>query len=183
MPLLDSVALAKSLGLRPKSKATLDELIANPKISQVDAYLKHHKTTSRPTARAHAARLTAKDNSKIYTAAHVGIAKKNIVHMASDNSVQPATRLKANQDILDRNEGKPTIKTISTTRNLNINIEASEQLKSQFTEFLKQKTQSWAILSHSKPFSILTWALLSSFQVNGMSWNTYCTTRPQGVKL
>jgi len=142
MPLLDSVALAKSLGLRPKSKATLDELIANPKISQVDAYLKHHKTTSRPTARAHAARLTAKDNSKIYTAAHVGIAKKNIVHMASDNSVQPATRLKANQDILDRNEGKPTIKTISTTRNLNINIEASEQLKSQFTEFLKQKTQS-----------------------------------------
>lgn len=140
MSKLDSAALAKSLKLRPKSVKTLDEIINNPKIAQVDAYLMHHKTTNRPTARSKAAQLVAKDSAKVYMNAHAALAKTNIVHMAV-LAKNESVRLKANQDILDRNEGKPTIKTESTTQNLNVNIEASDELKQQFTEFLRQKTQ------------------------------------------
>lgn len=137
---LDSAALAKKLRLKPKSVKTLNEIISSPKISQLEAYLKHHKTTNRKVARTEASELMAKPSAKVYLDAHAALAKTNIVHMAV-KAKNESVRLKANQDILDRNEGKPTIKTESTTQNLNVNIEASDELKAQFTEFLKQKTQ------------------------------------------
>lgn len=129
------------MALKRRTIEFADRLLADPSISQTQAYLDTHETNNKDTARIQASRLLTKPSVQIYLKKHVQMAKQNIVMMASDESVKPDTRLKANQDILDRAVGKPTIRTESTNTNLNLNIEASQELNDQFTAFLKAKTQ------------------------------------------
>lgn len=125
--------------LTKKDKAFLDKLIADDKINQTDAYLETHSTTNRNTARANASAVLAKTSSQIYLQKHVDIAKQTIVDIAK-NGEKDSDRLKASQDILDRNEGKALQKQISESRNLNINVEANEQLATDFLRFVKATT-------------------------------------------
>jgi hypothetical protein len=67
------------------------------------------------------------------------MAIKNIVAIASDIDVKAETRLKANQDILDRTIGKAIQKTEVKQENINLNIEASQELADNFAEYLKSK--------------------------------------------
>lgn len=128
--------------LKPSTKAFIDLLDGSKKhITQTDAYLATHKTTNRNAAAVEASRTLRNPNVIIYRKKHALMAVKNIVAMASDKRVHEATRLKANIDILDRFDGKAVQRVQSESTNLNINVEASEELNNQFTEFLKGKTQ------------------------------------------
>lgn len=120
-PLEEREILAKDLKLRPKSKAVLDEILDNPKISHTDAYLKHHKTNDRKTANVNAAKLLAKTSARIYTSAAVGKAKRRIVSLVESGNENIA--LKASQDILDRTEGKATQKTESVNRTVEVKLD------------------------------------------------------------
>lgn len=131
---------ARLTRLKPKSIAVLDEIIKHPEITQTEAYLRHHPTTNRNTARAEAAKLTAKPSSQIYLNKHVQMAKKTIVQIANDESVKPDTRIKAAQDILDRTEGKAIQRSINENHNLNVNVEATQELNDAFTAFLRDYT-------------------------------------------
>lgn len=126
--------------LKPKSIATLDAIIANPKISNTQAYLDNHGTTSRRSGEVGANKLMRKVEAQIYLKKHVQMAKKNIVDIAGDKNIKADTRLKANFDILDRNLGKAIQKTVSENTNLNINVEASKELADKFTEFMRSNT-------------------------------------------
>lgn len=130
----------QAIKLRPKTKAFVDLLDSNPKMTQTEAYLKTHKTTKVSTAVVEASKTLSKPNVIIYRKKHAQMAVRNIVDMASDKSIHEATRLKANVDILDRFVGKAVQKVESSSVNLNVNVEASEQLNQQFTEFLKQSS-------------------------------------------
>lgn len=125
--------------MKPKTKAFLDKLISDPKISQTDAYLETHATTNRATARAESSTSLAKPSSQIYLRKHIQKAKENIIEIAN-KSDKDETRLKASIEILDRSLGKSIQRTESQNTNLNINLEASKELADNFTAFLKQNT-------------------------------------------
>lgn len=131
----------EAIKLKPKTKAFVDLLDSNPKMNQTEAYLATHQTVSGDTARANASRSLATANVILYRKKHAQMAVRNIVDLARDKSVHEATRLKANIDILDRFAGKATQKVESSSVNLNVNLEASQELSADFTAFLKQKSQ------------------------------------------
>lgn len=118
----ESTLLAKQLKLKPKSKAVLDEILNNPKISKTEAYMKVHSTNNRNTARAAVAKLTAKPSAKIYSDRAVGKAKRRIVELVDSSNESIA--VKASQDILDRTEGK----AIQRSENLNRTVEVKLDL-------------------------------------------------------
>jgi len=120
-PLEERELLAKELGLKPKSKAVLDELIDNPKITQREAYLKHHKTNSVTTADSNASKLLSSTKARIYSDRAVGRAKKRIVSLVESGNENIA--LKASQDILDRTEGKATQKTESVNKTVEVKLD------------------------------------------------------------
>lgn len=99
--------LAKDLRLAPKTKQLIDLLIDNPKLTQTEAYLMLHDTT-RKAARTNASRALASDGAQIYRASHVSAARRRIVQLVKSGNESIA--LKAAQDILDREHGKPTQK-------------------------------------------------------------------------
>lgn len=125
--------------LKPRSKAMAKIMVEKPKLSKTDAYLETHNTTNRATARAEAAKLTAKPSFQIYKQEQVEQAKTNILDLAN-NAENESVRLKANQDVLDRNEGRATQKQITENTNLNVNIEADQQIATDFMNFLKAST-------------------------------------------
>lgn len=128
-----------SVKLKPNSKAMANFEIENPKETKTDAYLATHKTTNRATARAEASKLTAKPSYQIYKQEQVDQAKVNILDLAN-NAENESVKLKANQDVIDRNEGKATQKQITENTNLNINVEADQKLSKDFMAFMKAKT-------------------------------------------
>lgn len=128
-----------SVKLKPNSKAMAKLEVEDPKISQTEAYLATHKTTNRATARAEASKLTAKPSYQIYKQEQVEQAKVNILDLAN-NAENESVRLKANQDVIDRNEGRATQKQITENLNLNLNVEANDQIASDFLNFIKAKT-------------------------------------------
>lgn len=133
--------------LKPKTKAMLELMDSNPKLSQSTAYLMTHETKSKETARANASRLLASANVKIYRQNTEQMAKRIVVDVASHASgrrKQPAFQrlaLDAANSILDRNLGKPTIKQETQATSLNLNVEASQELNDAFTAFLKDSTK------------------------------------------
>lgn len=125
--------------LKPKSKAMADLELSNPKISKTDAYLATHNTTNRATARAEAAKLTAKPSYQLYKQEHVQAAANTVVHL-SQHAENENTRLSAANSLLDRELGKATLTTETKNTNLNVNVEASEETAQAFTEFMKKNT-------------------------------------------
>ena len=65
-----------------------------------------------------------------YTNEQLSQARNNIVTLANDiQGVKPETRLKANQDIIDRNEGRAVQKIHQTTEGIQINIDLTSSLE------------------------------------------------------
>lgn len=127
--------------MKPKTKAFADKLLADPKISPTQAYLDTHQTTNRTTATVEASKNLRKPNVRIYMNKHIKMAGTNIVDMASDKTIKAETRLKANQDILDRTVGKAIQRSINENTNINLNIEGSKELSEAFTAFLNGSTK------------------------------------------
>lgn len=96
--------LAKQLRIKPKTKAMVDLLHANPKLSQTEAYIRTHETNNRTVAKNEASKLLTKPSVMIYKASAVKKAKERIVSLVDSGNEQIA--LKASQDIIDRTEGK-----------------------------------------------------------------------------
>lgn len=133
------MAIKTNTRLTRKDKAYLDLLIKDDKIDQTDAYMRTHDTT-RDTARANSSRVLAKASSQIYLQNHVDIASQAIVSIAGNEEAKDSDRIKASQDILDRTHGKALIKQITENTNLNVNVEASDQLAADFLSYIKQAT-------------------------------------------
>ena len=113
--------LAKEYGIKPKTKAMIDLMNENPKLSATEAYIRTHETEDRKSASVSASKLLAKPNVIGYKDSAVRKAKRRIVSLVdSDNE---NTALKAAQDILDRNEGKAIQKTENTSRTVEVKLD------------------------------------------------------------
>jgi predicted ATPase len=115
--------LAKSLGLKPRSKAFLDLLLEDPTLSQTEAYIRTHETNDRATARARASEIATKSSAMIYKDSAVGKAKRRIVQLV--NSDNESIALKASQDIIDRTSGKAVQKQDITSRTVEVKLDLS----------------------------------------------------------
>lgn len=113
--------LAKELKLKPKTKAFVDKLIDEPKLSQTEAYIQTHETNNRDTAKVEASKLLTKPNVQIYKDSAVIKAKKRIVALVDSDNENIA--IKASQDIIDRVEGKAVQKNESTQRTVNVMLD------------------------------------------------------------
>lgn len=113
-------------GLKPKSIQVLDKLLADPKISQTDAYLDVHKTTDRTTARNNASQLMKKESAQIYMQKHIDKATKRIVELVGTDKQDIA--LRASQDILDRTHGKATQRVEQHTTGVTLTIDLTSSL-------------------------------------------------------
>lgn len=114
-------SLAKQLRLKPKTKAFIDLMNDNPKLSATEAYIQTHETTNRVAAGNNASRVLKKANVIGYKDAAVNKAKRRIVSLVdSDNE---NTALKASQDIIDRNEGKAIQKNESISRTVEVKVD------------------------------------------------------------
>ena len=113
--------LAKQLRIKPKTKAMVDLLHANPKLSQTEAYIRTHETNNRTVAKNEASKLLTKPSVMIYKASAVKKAKERIVSLVdSDNE---NISLKASQDILDRTEGKAQQKNGDVSRTVHVSLD------------------------------------------------------------
>lgn len=113
--------LAKQLRIKPNTKAMVDKLLANPGMSQTQAYIETHQTNNRVVARNEASKLLAKPSVAIYKASHIKKAKSRIVSLVdSDNE---SIALKASQDIIDRTEGKAQQKDGDVSRTVHVSLD------------------------------------------------------------
>lgn len=116
-------ALAKQLGLKPKTKAMIDLLESNPKLSQTEAYIRTHMTNSRKTAGIEASKLLKKPSVIGYRDSAVKRAKLRIVTLVDSSNESIA--LKASESIIDRNEGKAVQKQDITSRTVEVKLDLS----------------------------------------------------------
>jgi hypothetical protein len=114
-------ALAKELKLRPKTKAFVDLLQSNPKLSQTQAYIDTHMTVNRNAASVEAAKLLAKPSVRIYSNNAVLRAKKKIVTLI--DSEQENIALRASESVLDRQFGKATFKSESVAKTVEVKLD------------------------------------------------------------
>lgn len=114
--------------LKTKTKAFADELLANPKISQTEAYIKTHQTNNRKSASVSASKLLAKPSVLIYLEEHTNMARKRIVSLV-DGASKEEIQLRASQDILDRTYGKPTQRAEVVTTGITLNIDLTSALE------------------------------------------------------
>ena len=113
--------LAKQLRIKPNTKAMVDKLLANPGMSQTQAYIETHETNNRTVAKNEASKLLTKPSVMIYKASAVKKAKERIVSLVdSDNE---NISLKASQDILDRTEGKAQQKNGDVSRTVHVSLD------------------------------------------------------------
>jgi hypothetical protein len=113
--------------MKTKTKAFLNELLSNPKISNTEAYIRTHQTTNRRSASVSAAKLLAKPSILIYLEEHAGYAERRITELmytAGKEEVQ----LRAAQDILDRSYGKPVMRKSEFATGVTLNIDLSTSL-------------------------------------------------------
>lgn len=113
--------------MKPKTKAFVDKLIANPKLSATTAYLETHETDKRSSARVNASQLLAQPNVHAYLASKSEIAEKSLYEVLKTSKKHKESvhwmRLSKDtaNDILDRTHGKALSRTNNV--NLNLNIE------------------------------------------------------------
>lgn len=113
--------------MKPKTKAFADELLAHPKLSNTEAYMRTHQTTNRRSASVSASRLLATPSVSIYLANHVDAATKRIVDLV-DNAGREEVQLRAAQDILDRVHGKARQKAEMSVSGVQLNIDLTSSL-------------------------------------------------------
>lgn len=118
--------------IRPKTKAFADKLMADPKITQTQAYLDTHPTSSRLAARVQASHLMAKPEVLAYMEQKAPMAEKAIVQVLNNakknkDSVQwQRLAHDSAQTILDRTYGK----AITRSNNINVSISIEDALNS-----------------------------------------------------
>ena len=113
--------LAKELGIKPRTKAMVDKLLEDPKLSQTEAYIQTHETNNRKVANIEASKLLAKPSVQIYKASAVSKAKRRIVSLVDSDNENIA--LKASQDIIDRTEGKAGHKDGDVSRTVRVELD------------------------------------------------------------
>lgn len=110
--------------MKTKTKAFINELMVNPKISNTEAYMRTHQTTNRKSASVSASKLLAKPSVSIYLQEHVNSARKRIVELV-DVAGKEEIQLRASQDILDRSYGKAIQSHEVRSEKISINIDLS----------------------------------------------------------
>jgi len=115
--------------LKPKTKAYVDLLDSDPKISQTEAYVITHKTTNRNSAKVQASQVLTKPNVILYRKKHLSMSRDNVVNLAN-KAKSEAVRLQANLAIQNRELGTPVqqIKTTSESITLNIDLTGQSEL-------------------------------------------------------
>lgn len=113
--------LAKQLRIKPKTKAMVDLLHSNPKLSQTEAYIRTHETNNRTVAKNEASKLLTKPSVMIYKASVVKKAKERIATLVDSDNEQIA--LKASQDVIDRTEGKAGHKDEQVSRTVRVELD------------------------------------------------------------
>jgi len=113
--------------MKLKTKAFADELLAHPKLSNTEAYLRTHQTTNRKSASVSASKLLAKPSVSIYLEKHISNARKRVVDLI-DNAGKEEIQLRAAQDILDRSYGKATQRTEGVATGITLNIDLTGSL-------------------------------------------------------
>lgn len=132
--------------LHPKVKAFADRLLSDPKISHTQAYIDTHQTVNRSAAKTQAYKNLSKPHVQIYLKKHVDLAKRTsleVMERALSGDTPTWQRLAADQAerIMDRELGKPIQRQETQNTNLNLNVQASQELSERFTEFLRTNTQ------------------------------------------
>lgn len=117
------IVLAKTLGIKPKTKEFVDLMNADPKLSATEAYIRTHQTESRATARTNASQLLAKTNVAIYKSSIVKKAKVKVGLLIDSSNESIA--LKAAQDVIDRTEGKAIQKNETTSKVVTVKLDLS----------------------------------------------------------
>lgn len=113
--------LAKQWGIKPRTKAFVDELLKDPSISQTEAYIRTHDTDSKKTAGIQASRLLKKSSVIGYKDSAVQKAKRRIVTLVdSDNE---SIALKASESIIDRVEGKAVQKSENISKTVEVKLD------------------------------------------------------------
>lgn len=113
--------LARQLGLKTKTKEFVDELLADPKQSIGEAYMKTHKTTSRRNASTAGSKLLKKPAVIGYKDSAVGKAKRLVVSLVDGDNKNLA--FKAAESIIDRNEGKAVQKSENLSRTVEVKLD------------------------------------------------------------
>ncbi len=114
-------ALAKQFRLKPKTKAMIDDMLDDPRLTQREAYLRHHKTTNIKTVDRALNRTMNKPSVIGYKDSAVRKAKRRIIELVESKNESIA--LKASADIIDRNEGKAVQKNESISRTVDVKID------------------------------------------------------------
>jgi len=116
--------------MKPKTKAFADTLLANPKMSQTEAYLRTHETTNRSTARVEASKLLATPNIQTYMEQQAHKAALRVAELVSSSKEDIA--LRASNSILDRALGKPKqqIEVASKTVHIDIDLTGTQNNQS-----------------------------------------------------
>lgn len=118
--------------MKQRTKAFVNELLANPKISNTEAYVRTHSTTNRNSARASAAKLLAKPSVSIYMDEHISRARQRVVSLI-DNASKEEVQLRAAQDVLDRSYGKALHRAEVTATGITLNIDLTSSLLAEDT--------------------------------------------------
>ena len=112
--------------LKPKSIATLDALITDPKQTNTQAYMKVHNTQNKMSAGNNVSKLLKKPEAQIYLKKHIDIAKNKIVELTQRGKDEVS--LRASQDILDRSFGKATTRMDVHTEAVVISLDLKSSL-------------------------------------------------------
>lgn len=107
--------------LKPNSKRVLDIIATQETRNASAAYKQVYPNASDITARTNAYQLLRKPSSQVYLQEHTKQAVNNILELAN-TARSEQVKLQANQDILDRNFGKATIKQEVNTTGVTLNI-------------------------------------------------------------
>jgi len=114
--------------MKPKTKAFADELLAHPKLSNTEAYIRTHRTTNRRSASVSAARLLATPSVSIYMNKHINMARQRVVDLV-ENAGKEDVQLRAAQDILDRSYGKATQRAEVAATGITLNLDLTSALE------------------------------------------------------
>ena len=110
--------------MKQRTKAFIDKLALDPKISATKAYLETHETTNSASARASASKLLASPNVRLYMEEHVYKARNRIVDLIDSEKEEIA--LRASDSVLDRQLGRPTQRVETSSNIVYVNIDMTQ---------------------------------------------------------
>lgn len=107
-----------------RQKLFVDTLIANPKLSQTQAYMQVFPTNKPESAAVQASNLLKKNNVAIYKQSVVNSARRSIAEL-SKSARSEDVRLRSSQDILDRTHGKAKTTVDITSKVVTVSLDLS----------------------------------------------------------